>query len=216
MYAKKFLIILCCLFAFIFLSWCIAVEKDINKANKIWNTIINGDSENIIFKNFADCNITNEGKRVKLWDKVVIEYLVMLPGWKVVDTSNFNLAKFYNIYNPNRNYNPLIFIVGSWEVIKWLDEAVSNMKVCETKIVKIPPSKAYGEYDNKKIILVSKKVFEKSGIKPKIWQSYNFWWYIWVIKGFSGDNLLVDLNSPLAGKELIFYVKVLDVKNIND
>ncbi len=62
-------------------------------------------------------------------------------------------GRFLNgtVFDTSYGQRPLTFIVGSKGMIKGFDEAVINMSIGETKNVTIPPEKAYGLYDPKKV-----------------------------------------------------------------
>lgn len=84
-------------------------------------------------------------KTVKPGDKISVDYTGSLPDGKVFDTSIENIAKNNNIYNPERDYNPLNITVGKGEVIQGFDDGVVGMKVGDTKTLTISPEKAYGQ-----------------------------------------------------------------------
>ncbi|MBU4374215.1 MAG: FKBP-type peptidyl-prolyl cis-trans isomerase [Euryarchaeota archaeon] len=84
-------------------------------------------------------------KTVKNGDKISVDYTGSLENGKVFDTSIESVAKEKNLFAPGREYKPLKFNVGKGEVIKGFDEGVVGMMVGETKILTIPPEKAYGQ-----------------------------------------------------------------------
>ncbi|MFH0893178.1 MAG: FKBP-type peptidyl-prolyl cis-trans isomerase [Bacteroidota bacterium] len=61
------------------------------------------------------------------------------------DTSDKEMAKKYNLYNPKAQYAPFKFVLGQSEAINGVDEAVRNMSVGGKAKVIIPSSQAYGE-----------------------------------------------------------------------
>jgi FKBP-type peptidyl-prolyl cis-trans isomerase 2 len=52
------------------------------------------------------------------------------------------------LYNPARDYKPLQVVLGAHRIIKGFEEALVGMKLNETKLVTIPPEKAYGKSGN--------------------------------------------------------------------
>jgi FKBP-type peptidyl-prolyl cis-trans isomerase 2 len=81
---------------------------------------------------------------VKTGDNISVDYIGSLPDGKVFDTSIEKIAIENNLFTPGRKYKPLNFTVGKREVIKGLDEGVVGMKIGESRILTIPPEKAYG------------------------------------------------------------------------
>ena len=72
------------------------------------------------------------GNRPSRHDRVSVHYTGWLPDGTVFDSSI-----------PRRQ--PLRFAAGRGEVIAGWDESVLDMQVGETRIVTIPPEKAYGD-----------------------------------------------------------------------
>jgi FKBP-type peptidyl-prolyl cis-trans isomerase 2 len=87
---------------------------------------------------------TMKSGSVKTGDNISIDYIGSLPDGKVFDTSIEKVAIENNLFTSGRIYKPLNFTVGKGAVIKGLDEGVVGMKVGESRILTIPPEKAYG------------------------------------------------------------------------
>lgn len=110
--------------------------------------------------------------------------------------------------------HPLEFEVGSGMVIKGFDEAVLGMKIGEEKEFKINPEEAYGEYNPslkreipRKAIPIEQEL--KAGMTlmmrtPQGDMPLN-------ICEVKKEVVVVDLNHPLAGKKLIFKIKILEI-----
>jgi FKBP-type peptidyl-prolyl cis-trans isomerase 2 len=81
---------------------------------------------------------------VKNGDNISVNYIGRLPDGKVFDTNIETVAKENNLFNPEKNYIPLQFVVGTKKVIRGFDEGVLGMKVGDSKIITIPPEKGYG------------------------------------------------------------------------
>lgn len=88
---------------------------------------------------------------VKMGDTVGVDYIVKFENGTVYDTSYENVAQDSNIYIQNKLYGPLNFTAGKKEVIAGLDEGVIGMKVGDKKTLILPPEKAYGYRDPKKV-----------------------------------------------------------------
>jgi FKBP-type peptidyl-prolyl cis-trans isomerase 2 len=91
---------------------------------------------------FSGCT----GQRtVKNGDTVSVDYTGSLENGEVFDTSLESVAREHNLLSPSRKYEPLEFTVGTGSVIEGFEEAVLGMRVGESKTVKIPPEKGYGQ-----------------------------------------------------------------------
>ncbi|MEM2001802.1 MAG: FKBP-type peptidyl-prolyl cis-trans isomerase [Candidatus Methanomethylicaceae archaeon] len=83
--------------------------------------------------------------RVQKGDTVRVHYIGKLQGGKIFDTSMRKIAESAGLFNPSRDYKPLVLKIGSGQVIPGFEEALIGMKVNEEKTVTLPPEKAYGK-----------------------------------------------------------------------
>lgn len=77
-------------------------------------------------------------------DTISVHYVGKFPGGKVFDTSMKSEAGKAGLFNPARDYKPLQVVLGAHQVISGFEDALTGMKVNETKEVTLPPEKAYG------------------------------------------------------------------------
>jgi len=110
---------------------------------------------------------------------------------------------------------PLQYTHGASEIIPGLEEALNDLGVGEARQVTVPPEKAYG--------LVDPDAFEEVE-KQHVPQGA---WHVGAmlvardpegqerhlrVHEVLDDTVIVDFNHPLAGKTLVFDVKVLAVE----
>lgn len=86
-------------------------------------------------------------RTAKAGDNVSVDYTVTFANGTVLDTSYAQVAQSAGIYNSQRGYAPLMFIIDNNTMIKGFNDAVKGMKVGETKNVTLPPEQAYGAYN---------------------------------------------------------------------
>ena len=117
------------------------------------------------------------------------------------------------IFDSSEGKEPLEFTIGQKQVISGFEEAVKNMKLNEEKTIKIKPNDAYGESNKQLIVSIPRNKFppkiEVGGrliMKCPEGQQIHA-----VINEVKEDAVLIDLNHPLAGKELTFKIKVVEV-----
>ncbi len=149
--------------------------------------------------------------KVRVGDKVKVSYIGMLEDGKIFDTSYEDVAKEAGIFYPERSYEPIEFVVGSGEVIAGLDEAVVGMELGEEKEVKIPPEKAYGHVREDLIQRIPIEIFRDSGIDPKEGSYVSTSYGIARISKVMEDEVELDFNHPLAGKNLVFRIKIEEI-----
>ena len=146
-------------------------------------------------------------------DFIYIDYVARIKDTgEVFDTTIEEEAKKANIYDSEKVYKPKLVILGEGAIIKGLEDALYQMNVGEEKEIEIPPEKAYGERDPSKVKTVSLGELRKQGIKPypnmMLRMSDGS---IAIVKSVSGGRVVLDYNHPLAGRTLVYKVKVVKV-----
>lgn len=143
-------------------------------------------------------------------DFVLVEYTATVKETgSVVDTTNLDVAKANNIFDEERLYEPILVVIGEGRVVKGLEEAIKEMSEGEEKEVEIPPQKAYGERDPSKLRRIPIREFRKGDVEPVPGRIVEINGVPAVIRDVSGGRVLVDFNHPLAGKVLVYKVKVV-------
>ncbi|MBW9220744.1 peptidylprolyl isomerase [Methanothermococcus sp. SCGC AD-155-M21] len=150
---------------------------------------------------------------VKNGSTVSVDYIGMFENGTVFDTSIKSVAEENGIYNPNREYKPINFTVGTGQLIEGFEKEVLGMHIGENKRIKIPPEEAYGPVREDLIIPIPIESFIEANITPVVGS------YIYVrgqpakIVEVNNTHVVLDLNSPMAGKTLIFNITVVDIKD---
>ena len=153
-----------------------------------------------------------ENRVVKAGDTVQVDYIGKFENGTVFDTSREDVAKQAGIYVSSRTYAPLTFVVGSDQLIKGFDNGVIGMKVGDEKTIKTPPEEAYGEYDKSKVQAIPIKVLNLT--KPPevgqvIWDQHG---NQYKVIAMNDTYVTLDANNELAGKTLVFDIKLISVK----
>ncbi len=121
------------------------------------------------------------------------------------------------VFDSSDGREPLQFQVGSGAIIKGFNDAVMGMAVGEEKEFTLPPELAYGPRDDSLIKTVPKAIlggqFEpETGMTVGV-QMENGSRVPATITEVTDDAITLDLNPPLAGKTLIFKIKVVDISD---
>lgn len=140
--------------------------------------------------------------QVKQNDTVKVHYTGKLTDGQVFDSSI--------------EREPIEFTLGQGQLIPGFEEGVLNMKVNEKKTVTIPHTEAYGEVNEDLFHEIPKDQLPQE-IKPEVGMGL-------VSKNPDGserqllvaevkdNSIIVDANHPLAGKDLIFELEVVEIK----
>ena len=110
--------------------------------------------------------------------------------------------------------DPIEFEVGSGALIPGFESAVVGMEAGDKKTFTIPVDEAYGPRRDELLLTVPKDqvppdldagvgdslVLERNGQEIQV-----------VVKNVSDTGLTLDANHPLAGRDLVFEIEVLEV-----
>ncbi|MCW8803381.1 MAG: peptidylprolyl isomerase [Ignavibacteriaceae bacterium] len=112
---------------------------------------------------------------------------------------------------------PFTFITGNMQVLPGLEEALDSMIIGSKKNVKLAAANAYGEYDEGAVQKVKRNLFPKEA-ELEIGMTYfaqspEGQHLQFVITEIENEDITVNFNHPLAGKNLEFDVELLDVRD---
>ena len=146
-------------------------------------------------------------------DFIEIDYIGRLKdNNEIFDLTNKDDAKKNNIYNDKFKYGSKIICVGNSILVNGLDEFLIG-KECKEYKIELLAEKAFGKKDPKLIKLVSISMFNKQKIKPFPGLQLNFDGMLGTVKTVSGGRVIVDFNHPLAGREVIYDIKIKRIVN---
>lgn len=142
-----------------------------------------------------------EDKVVKDGAAVSLQYTVSGEDGKTIDS--------------NKGKEPLKYTQGTKQIIPGLEKALTGMKVGEEKRVKVKPEDGYGPVNEKAFQEVPKEKIPADSLKVGAVLTAN---------GPQGQSMpvrvhqikektvVIDMNHPMAGKTLVFDVKILDIQ----
>ncbi len=159
-----------------------------------------------------DSDIGGNAAVVKEGDHVSVDYTGRLENGTVFDTSVKDVAIETGVYNPNRDYQPIEFTVGVGQMIKGFDSGVVGMAVGEEKTLTLPPEDAYGVHSEEMIQTVPVEELRAAGITPVVGEKLTTSrGQVGTITDVTNTSVVVDFNHRLAGKTLIFDVKLVSI-----
>jgi len=131
---------------------------------------------------------------------VSLEYEVK-DGDKVVDS--------------NVGGNPLVFMFGKGQIIPGLENGIANMNIGDKAEINVAAADAYGEYNNDAKQEVPKDQFD--GIDLAVGMSLygqgeDGSTVQVTVKEIGEENVIIDFNHPLAGKDLLFNVSINNIR----
>ncbi|GIW39430.1 MAG: hypothetical protein KatS3mg076_0007 [Candidatus Binatia bacterium] len=128
--------------------------------------------------------------------KVSIEYTLTLPDKTVAGT--------------NVGEKPLSYVHGQNQLLPALEKELAGMKKGQTKHIELKAADAYGAYDEKARVTVPRSQVPDD-VKKGSLLSTPTGQLVQVLE-VNEEDVVLDLNHPLAGKDLAFDVKVVGIE----
>ena len=119
------------------------------------------------------------------------------------------------VFDSSENRDPLQFAIGEEQVIPDFEQAVVGMNPGESKITNIPSDKAYGPHRPEMILVIDRSQFPPD-LEPKVSerlqiQQQDGRTIVVTITGVSESSVTLDANHPLAGKDLTFDIRLVEM-----
>ena len=135
-------------------------------------------------------------------DRVVsIEYKLRDAAGAVIDESDAS--------------DPLIYLHGNDNIITGLEKHLVGKKAGDELVCVVPATEGYGLRDEALVFKVSKSEFGDASsleLGMQFEAQGEDGAQIVTVKGIVDDEVTIDANHPLAGEELHFTVKVIDIR----
>ncbi|MEA2048277.1 MAG: peptidylprolyl isomerase [Campylobacterota bacterium] len=120
-----------------------------------------------------------------------------------------------NVVDSNKGGAPLEFIIGKGQIITGLENALVGMAQGESGDIMVSATDAYGEVNPEALQTLPKEQFEGVELAEGMTlygQGEDGQTVQVTVKTFDDEEVQVDFNHPLAGKDLMFSVTVLTAR----
>ncbi len=139
--------------------------------------------------------------QAKVGDRVKVHYSGFLEDGTIFDSS--------------LQSDPFEFTLGEGMVIPGFENAVIGMETGETKTINIPSDEAYGPH-RKELVATIERAQIPENISPEVGMSLQVKtpdgsFTNVLITEVSEGTVTLDANHPLAGKDLIFEIKLVEI-----
>lgn len=119
------------------------------------------------------------------------------------------------VFDSSNGRSPLEFTVGAGSVIKGFDQGVQGMSVGDKKTIEIPFLDAYGAEDPSMIIEFPKDQLPED-LQPEVgmpltMNNANGEQFPVVVIEVNPGSIVLNANHPLAGKDLIFDLELVEI-----
>jgi FKBP-type peptidyl-prolyl cis-trans isomerase 2 len=151
--------------------------------------------------------IEKAGNEVKTGDFVIVDYVGRVKDTgSLFDLTIEDIARKEKVYREDEAYGPRLVVVGEGLMLKGFEEALTTMKVGESKTIELPPEKAFGARDSSKVKVYPVSAFRKSDVKPYVGARLTIEGKTGIVQSVGGGRVRVDFNPVLAGKTLVYEV----------
>ena len=119
------------------------------------------------------------------------------------------------VFDSSEGRDPLQFTMGAGQLIPGFEKAVMGLKVGDSTKAEIPSAEAYGEHNPQMEITIEKSQLP-ADLEPAVGMQLqlnqeNGQPVPCQITNIEGENITIDANHPLAGKDLIFNIEVVEI-----
>ncbi|AKB19985.1 MULTISPECIES: peptidylprolyl isomerase [unclassified Methanosarcina] len=146
-------------------------------------------------------------------DFIKLNYTGRFEDGRIFDTTDEELAKKEEIFNPQGLYGGDVVIVGAGHTIQGLDEDFDGKEAGYSGTVSIPPEKAFGPRNPTLVETVSITKFQDRNVHPG--QPVELDGRRGVVSRVIGRRVTVDFNSPFAGKTVNYEYNIEKVLEDN-
>jgi len=148
---------------------------------------------------------------VKKHDFVELDYTGKLIDGTVFDTTQESVAKQNHFHSHNTKYVPAAVCVGEMQLLPGLDEALEGKELGKEYTTTLPPEKAFGKRDIKKMKIIPSNQFREHKMEPQPGLQIDVDGDLGTITRVSGGRVIVNFNHPLSGKEIVYSYKILRI-----
>lgn len=133
---------------------------------------------------------------------VTIHYTLKDNAGKTIDSS--------------ANGDPLTYLEGAGNIIPGLEAALSPLKTGDKKTVKVKAADGYGEKSEEHFVTVPRNQFPKD-VQIKVGDTFQsgsgHHARPFTVSEIKGDDIVLDGNHPMAGKDLNFDVEIVEIRD---
>ncbi len=123
------------------------------------------------------------------------------------------------VVDSNKGAQPLEFVMGKGQIIPGLENALVGMNEGESADILVKAADAYGEVNPEAVQTLPIEQFEGVDLKEGMTlygQGEDGQTVQVTVKSFNDKEVTIDFNHPLAGKDLMFSVKILSERPATD
>ncbi len=150
-------------------------------------------------------------------DFIEIEFTGKVKDGEIFDSNILeDMKKLHEGHTHEIEAKPVIFCLGEGMFLKGIDDFLMG-KEAGNYTVELPPEKAFGLRLPQLVQMVPIKLFQSQKLNVYPGAVFNFDGRMAKVLTVSGGRVIVDFNSPLAGKNVVYNIHILrKVEDLNE
>lgn len=124
-----------------------------------------------------------------------------------------------NQVDSSQGHAPLLFLEDSGQIIPGLEKEIIDLNVGDKKKVEVKANEAYGDIVQELVITVQKNQFPEGAVLnvgDQFQVNNDPGAPIFTIKEIKDEEVTIDGNHPMAGKDLFFDIEITEKRNATD
>jgi len=121
-----------------------------------------------------------------------------------------------DVVDSNFDKEPPTFTVGDGNLLPGFEQALFGFKAGDKRTVVIPPERGFGRGNDQNVQVMPRKNFTELDLEygvMVIFRDAAGGEMPGVVKAFDDNEVTVDFNHPLAGRDITFEVEIIEVVN---
>lgn len=149
---------------------------------------------------------------LKKKDFIEIEFTARTKDGEIFDS---NIKEDLKNANLNVDAKPFVLSLGEGMFLKGVEDfLIGKPETPASYKIELSPEKAFGNRNSKLVQIMPMRLFKEQNLRPVPGIMFNFDGRIAKVLSVSGGRVIVDFNNPVAGKDVVYEVKVL--KKVDD
>ena len=144
-------------------------------------------------------------EKINKKDFVELEFTGNIKDGDVFDS---NIEDDLKKANLNIQAKPFVFCIGEKMFLESIDDFLIGKEIGKKYEIELAPEKAFGKRNPSMIKIVPMRLFQQQQTRPQPGMAFNFDGQIGKIISVNGGRVITDFNNPLAGKTVIYKLKV--------
>ena len=142
-------------------------------------------------------------------DFIEIDYIGRIKeSNQIFDLTYEDIAKTENLNQGHVHFGPKVICLGENQILKAIDKFLIDKETGKTYTLELKPEEGFGKKDLSLSKIVTIDTLRKQNINPFPGLQINASGIMGTIRSVNGGRVIIDFNHPLAGKNLVYEIKI--------